>query len=194
VLGGLLTYFWYVYLSSVMMYAINSLFLVYVAIIALTPIAFFMNLKQIDVGTLPARFSARLPRRFFIGYSILVAATLVVLWTGRIASVLRTGLLPEEYAGMVTLGSQALDLGVLVPLALSAAVLLAKKSPWGYFLISVSLTVGLMMFIAIPAWITVPLIQDGKTNLAEAVPFFTVSLVGIAAAVILYLNVKQSRI
>lgn len=192
ILAGLLVYFWYVYLSSVMMYAMSVLFPVYVVIIALAPVAFFMTLWKIDVPSLPTQFSSRFPRRFFVGYSILVSAMLIILWTGRIAAVLRTGLLPEEYAGMATLGSQALDLGVIVPLVLSAAVLLIRKSSWGYFLISVSMTVGLMMFIAIPSWIVVPLVQDGKTSLIEAVPLFTVSLVGIAAAAILFLSVRKA--
>jgi hypothetical protein len=55
----------------------------------------------------------------------------------------------------------------------------------------VTVTIGFMMFIAIPSWIVVPLMQDGKTNLLEAIPFFIVSLAGIALAIIYYARVQE---
>jgi hypothetical protein len=192
-LGGLLAYFWYVYLGASLMYAFNSLFLVYIAIFALCSVAFFQNLAQIDVERLIAHFGAGFPHRTFIIYSSVIAALLVVLWVGRIVQVMQTGLFPKEYAGIHTLGSQALDLGLLVPLAISTAVLLGKRSDWGYYLASVTITIGFMMFITIPAWIVVPLIQDGKTNLLQAVPFFIASVIGIALAIIYYARVREAE-
>jgi hypothetical protein len=190
-LGGLLAYFWYVYLGASLMYAFNGFFLVYIAIFALCSVAFFQNLAQIDTERLIAHFGAGFPHRTFIIYSSLIAGLLIVLWVGRVVQVMQTGLLPKEYAGMHTLGSQALDLGLLVPLAISTAVLLGKRSDWGYYLSSVTITIGFMMFISISAWIVVPLMQDGKTNLLEAIPFFIVSAVGIVLAIIYYARVQE---
>jgi hypothetical protein len=78
----------------------------------------------------------------FMIYGFAMSALLAVLWIGRAVGVMQTGRFPEEYAGISTLASQALDLGVLVPLAASAAVLLWKRSPWGYFLASVTITIS----------------------------------------------------
>lgn len=189
-LGGLLAYFFYVYLSCVMMYAFNNLFLVYVAIFALSMVAFALNADRIGIEKLPTRMRQRFPRRLFIGYALALALALIVLWLGRIVPIMRTGLLRAEYAGLHTVGSQALDLGLLVLLAVATAQLLIKRSAWGYYLCSVAMALGLMMFISIPAWITVPLIQDGKTNLFEAIPFFILSLAGIALAAVFSLNVQ----
>jgi hypothetical protein len=189
--GGLLAYFFYVYLGSAMMYALNAFFFVYVAIFALCIVGFVMNVQGIALSQLPSQFGPRFPRRLFIGFAIVLASALVVLWVGRVVSVVRTGLMPVEYAGLNTLGSQALDLGLVVPLALGSAVLLWSKSPWGYLLCSAAMTFGLMMFLSILAWVVVPLIQDGKTNLLEAIPFFAFSVVGIALAAVFYLNVKR---
>jgi hypothetical protein len=192
-LGGLLAYFFYVYLSCAMMYAFNNFFLVYISIFSLSMIAFVFNSRHIDVPGLPSRMGPRFPRRLFIGYSSVLGLTLVVLWLARIIPMMRTGQFPEDLAGLHTLGSQALDLGLLVPMAISTAVLLWKKSAWGYFLLSMSMAVGLMMFISIPSWITVPLIQDGKTNLFEAIPFFVLSLIGIGLAAVFFINVRGKR-
>jgi hypothetical protein len=192
-LGGLLAYYWYVFLGTVMMNAFNNLFLVYVAILPLTMVAFVLNINQVDLQRLPARFSARFPRRAFIGFFFLLAFVLVGLWLSRVLQVMKTGLLPAEYAGMLTLGSQALDLGLVVPLAVAAGVLLIRESTWGYVLASVCMPFGLMMFISIPLWATVPLIQDGQTNMAEAIPFYSVSAIGIALALVFFLSVQNFR-
>jgi len=186
-LGGMLAYFWYVYLGTALMNAFNDLFLVYVGIVALCAVAFVQNAARIDVDRVRAACADRFPRRILIGYSLGIAAVLVGLWTSRVAAVMRTGMFPPEYAGINTLGSQALDLGLLVPLALSTAVLLGKRSPWGYYLASITVSMGFMMSVTIPCWIVVPLVQDGQARMGEAVPFFVVSLVGITVAV-LYLS------
>lgn len=192
-LGGLLAYFWYVYLSCAMMYAFNNFFLVYVAILALTSIAFVQNFSAIDIDKLPELFGDRFPRRLFIGYSAAVGAFLIILWLARILQIMRTGRFPQELAGLQTLGSQALDLGLLAPLAFATTTFLHRRSPWGHYLASLMITFGMMMFVAIPAWITVPLIQDGKANLFEAIPFFLLSVAGIALALTFYTRIQSKR-
>src|SRR6266536_4959367 len=65
-LGGMLFYFFYVYMQYAVMIAFNPLFLVYVTIFALSAVAFFLNLRGVDVAHLPEHFSARFPRWLFI--------------------------------------------------------------------------------------------------------------------------------
>jgi len=189
-MGGLLAYFWYVYLGSVVMYAFNRFFLVYIAIFSLSMVAFVLNFQHVKVPELPPRMGRKFPRRLFIAYSTGLGVVLTFLWLVRLVPIMFSGQFPEEFAGLLTFGSQALDLGFIVPLVLATAALLAKKSPWGFYLASVAMPVGLMMFISIPAWITVPLVHDGKTNILEAIPFFAISLLGLVLAAIFYLNVN----
>lgn len=188
-LGGLLFYFCYVYAMAMTGNSFNPLFLVYVLIVALTSVAFFINLNSIDVKHLPDQMSARFPRRLFIGFTFVVSAVLIILWVGRIIPIMVNDRFPPEIAGLNTLPSQAFDLGMVVPVMLSSGVFLWRRSPWGYLLAGVSITHGLMMCITLPAFIVVPLIQDGKTNLVEAIPFSVVSLFGLHLVAQFYRNV-----
>jgi len=192
-LGGLLFYFFYVYLMYATMMAFNPLFLVYVGIFALSLVAFFLNLSLIDVAGLPLRFSPRFPRTAFVVFSLLLSVALLLLWIGRIVPIMITGRLPEELAGVATLETQALDLGLIVPLALCSAIGLWRRAAWGYYLTSVAITFGFMMFITIPAWIVVPLIRDGQFNLVEGVPFFILCLAGLVLVVLFYRNVAGQK-
>ena len=193
-LGGLLSYFWYVYLMYAMMMSFNNLFLVYVSIFSLSMVAFVLNIRHIKVSRLPEQVSTRFPRRLFIGYSIALSAALVFLWLGRIIPIMVTGRFPDELAGLTTLETQALDLGLVVPLALSSGILLWRRSPWGYYLSSVAITFGFMMCITIPAWIVVPLLQDGKVNFVEASPFLLLCLLGLALAALFYASVREKMV
>jgi len=113
-LTGMLSYFFYVYLMYATMMAFNPLFLVYVAIFALSIVGLAINLSRIDVASLPQRFAARFPIRIFSGYMVLLAVMLIVLWVGRIIPMSLSNKLSPEPAGISTLESQALDLGLIV--------------------------------------------------------------------------------
>ncbi len=192
-LGGFLFYFCYVYGTAMTGNAFNPLFLVYILIFALTGVAFFINLIGIDVKSLPGHVAGRFPRRLFIGFEFVAGAVLTVLWVGRIVSVMISNRFPDGYAGLSTLTSQAFDLGMIVPLAFAAGILLWWRSPWGYLLASVSLTHGLMMSVALPAFIVVPLIQDGKTTLVEAIPFSLMSLMGLVLVGVFYRCLQEKQ-
>lgn len=179
ILTGLAAYFFYVYLQYATMLTLNPLFLVYVAIFALSAVLFCVSLARIDVARLPEHITARFPRRLFIGFSFVLSGALVFLWTSRVMSIMQAGRYPDAIAGMTALVSQAVDLGMVVPLAIGAGVLLLRRSPWGYLLAAVVLIFGLMMFITIPSWIVVPLVQDGAIDTVEALPFILLSLFGI---------------
>ncbi len=185
-LAGLLSYFFYVYLMYATMMAFNRMFLVYVAIFALCAVAFPLNLLGVDISSLPDRVSARFPRRIFAVYMIVLAAMLTALWLRLVVPMTITNVLPPELSGMSTLESQALDLGLIVPLSLVAGILLLRRSRWGYLLAGVGITHGFMMFLAIPTWIVVPLIQNGSLSPVEASPFLLLCLVGLFLAVWFY--------
>jgi len=193
-LGGMLAYFFYVYLMYATMMAFNPLFLVYVAVFALSLVGFFLNMSRIDVAGLPACFSPRFPRSVFIVFSLVLSVALLLLWIARIVPIMMSGQFPEELAGITTLETQALDLGLIVPLALCSAILLWRRSPWGYLLTSVAITFGFMMFVTIPAWIVVPLIRDGQVNLIEGIPFALLCLIGLVLVVLFYRGVVKQKV
>lgn len=190
-LGGVLFYFFYKYLMYAVMVAFNPLFLVYVGIFALSAVAFFLNLRGIEIARLPEHIAARFPRRLFIGFALVMSAALVVLWLGRIVPYTIAGRFPDELAGMTTLATQAFDLGMVVPLLLATAILLWRHSAWGYFVGAVSMTFGFIMSVTLPAWIIVPLLQSGQLNLVESAPFTLLCLVGLYVAGRFFWSVRE---
>ncbi len=193
-LGGMLFYFFYKYMMYAVMLSFNPLFLVYVAIFALSAVAFFLNLGGIKVSSLPTHISANFPRWLFIIFTLVMSAALIVLWSGRIIPYTIAGRFPDELAGLTTLVTQAFDLGIVVPLLLSTAILLWRRSIWGYFLGGISLTFGFVMCITLPAWIVVPLIQVGQMNLVEAVPFLLLCLIGLFVAGRFFWSIQEKEI
>lgn len=191
-LTGLLFYFFYVYMMYAVMIAFNPLFPLYIVIFALSLVTFIMLLLRFDLTTLRAHISDRFPRQLFIGYSFGVGVALILLWSRLIVSVISAGRFPAELAGITTLETQAFDLGLLVPLAFATGITLRRRSPLGYLLAGILITHGIMMFITIPTWIAVPLIQDGRINLIEATPFLLLCLIGIYLAVTYYRNVRET--
>lgn len=193
-LGGLLFYFVYVYLQAATGDAFNPLFLVYVTIFALAAVAFFLNLQGMEVSGLPAHFSEHFPRWLFISLTLVIGLALMVLWVGgRIIPYTLAGRFPDEDAGMTTLVTQAFDLGMLVPLLLSTAILLWRRSAWGYLLTGISMTVGFLMCVTIPAFIAVPLLQAGQLTLLEAALIVLVCLIGLYGAVRFFWSVREEE-
>lgn len=192
-LSGLLFYFFYVYLQYATMVAFNPLFLVYVAIFALSAIAFFVNLQGMDVSRLPTQISERFPRRLFIGFTFVFGIALILLWVRLIVSIMIANQFPSNIAGMNTLQTQALDLGLVVPLSLSTGILLWRRWAWGYLLAGITLTFGFMMMITIPTWIATSLIQNAQIDLIEASPFLILCLVGLYLVGKFYWNVQEER-
>jgi hypothetical protein len=192
-LAGLLFYFFYVYLMIMTLDSFNFLFLVYVAIFALSAVGFFMNLQRIDVARLPQQVSKQFPGAWIAGFSFTFSAVLLLLWLGRILPLMSSGQFPAELAGLTTMTTQGFDLGMLVPLGISNGVLLLRRSPLAYLLSGVLLSFGLLMFITLPAWIVVPLIQDGSVNLIEASPFMILCLIGMAFFGLFFRSVQAEK-
>jgi hypothetical protein len=112
---------------------------------------------------------------------------------GRIIPYTLAGRFPDEIAGMTTLQTQAFDLGLVVPLLVSTAILLWRHSAWGYLIAGISCTFGFIMCIALPAWIAVPLLQSGQINLVEAAPLTLLCLVGLYVAGRFFWSVREEE-
>jgi hypothetical protein len=117
---------------------------------------------------------------------------ILLLWARLIASIMIAGVFPPQFAGMTTLQTQALDLGLVVPLMFATGILLWRRAPWGYLLASVSF--GLMMAIVLPAWIAVPLIREGRIDPVEAVPFLAGCALGVYMAWSFFRGVSERSV
>ncbi len=112
----------------------NRLFLVYVAMLALTLWSVLAVVRRIDVGALPQRFAPGTPVRFIAGYLGVVAVLNTALWLTRvIPGTVHSG--QPEYldgTGLPTNPVFVQDLAWWLPLALVAAGWLWLRRPWGY--------------------------------------------------------------
>jgi hypothetical protein len=167
----------------------NVLFLIYVALFSLSLFAFVLMMMSFDLPGLPSHFSEKLPRGWIAGLLFFAAAFLSLAWLGRIAATFAPGAVPA-LENTTSMFIQAIDLGLIVPLCILSGVLLLRRKPWGYLLVSVGLTRFLTLGVAVSlmglnkARIGVPV------GVGELVIFPSMALAGVVMTVILLNHVR----
>ncbi len=172
---GLLGYLFYQYLMYAMYWALGPLFPVFIALFAASATAIVWIISIIDVPNLPARFTGRFPRKGMAIFSAAVALLLIGMWSQRIAAAL-TGGVDGVLLGATTLSVQALDLGIIVPIAIATAVLLWRGRPWGYLLAAALAVKGVTMAGAICAMLVVAALVEGSLEVGGFSVFALVAL------------------
>lgn len=186
---GLLGYFFYQYLMYAMYWAFGPLFPLFIMLYASSAAAIVWIVSTIDVESLPEAFSERFPRRSMAVSSLLVALLLVGMWSQRIAGAL-SGEIDGVLLGTTTLAVQALDLGILVPIAVLTAVLLLRSRPWGYLLAAGLAVKGVTMAAAICAMLVVAALVEGSL---EAGSFAIFALIAIAFGILAFKMFRSVR-
>jgi hypothetical protein len=190
---GTLGFFLYTYTSMATNTMFNALFLAYTALMSLSLYAFILSMMEIDVASLPAAFSPRLPRGWIAGLLFAVGGFLTLAWLGRLIPPTLQGQAPETLQNLTTMVIQAMDLGLVAPLAVLAAVLLLRKNAWGYLLSSVALLKGLTMSIAVST-MGLNQLRLGTTNEAAIVAIFGgLALANLIMVYILLKNLEVKR-
>ncbi len=138
---GTLLYFTYTYLMASVGLAYNELFLLYVAIYGLSLGLLIVGLTHMRPDDIVWRFSYRFPRKAIAVFLIVLATSVAFMWLAPIVKSLIDGTPPPQLSEAVTqsLVVQALDLGIIVPLACVAGVLLLDGAPVGYLLAGMTL-------------------------------------------------------
>jgi hypothetical protein len=93
-------------------------------------------MMSFDLASLPQHFSTRLPRGWIAALLFIVGAFLTVAWLGKIINPALNGTTPA-LENTTTFVIQAMDLSLIVPLAVLSGILLLRHSAWGYLLTSV---------------------------------------------------------
>ena len=189
-LTGTLAFFLYTYMSMSMLTAYNALFLVYVTLFGLGLYAFILAMLSFDLADLPRHFSERLPRGWIAGVLFAVGGFLTLAWLGRIATPLLQHATPA-LENTTTLVIQAMDLVLIAPLAILAAILLLRRRPWGYLLASVAVLKGLTMALAVSAMGINMALQGVPDSLGVLIPFLVLTLLILIMAVLLLKNVNE---
>jgi hypothetical protein len=146
--ASLVAYLAYTYAYYLFGTGFNDLFLLHAAVFASGVAALVLSLVAIDVEAVAGRFSARTRVRTIAGVLGVLAVALGGMWVYFAADYAVSGDLPAgsqlvETDTIVHLGI-ALDLTLLVPLYAAAAVLIWRRTPWGYLLAAVAVFAGLL--------------------------------------------------
>lgn len=191
-LTGTLGFFLYTYMSMAMLTAYNALFLVYVALFSLSLFAFILSMMAFDLTDLPRHFSPHLPHGWIAGLMFFVAGFLLLAWLGRIVPPLLQDQTPV-LENTTTLVIQAMDLGLIVPLALLSGIQLLRRSPWGYLLASVSMMKFLTMGLAVSTMSINMTMRGVGDGFGIMIPFVTITLVNLLMAVLLLKNIHARK-
>jgi hypothetical protein len=167
-LAGTLGFILYTYITMCFGAAYNPLFLVYVALFSLSLFALVLVMMSFDVASLPAHFSAQLPRGWIAALLFFAAGFLLLAWFGRIAATYPAGAIPA-LENTTSMFIQAMDLAIVVPLCILSGILLLRRRPWGYLLASV----GMLKFLTLGSAVSVM----GLNMLRVGVPVSAMELV-----------------
>ncbi len=189
-LTGTLGFFLYTYLSMSMLASYNSLFLIYVALFGLSLFAFILNMLSVNLAELPERFSSRLPHRWIAGLLFVVGGFLLIAWLGRIVPPLFQNQTPV-LENATTLVIQAMDLALIVPLAILSGILLLRRSAWGYLLASVFILKAVTLGLAVSAMAIIMDRAGIPDSMGHMIPFMLITLVNLVMAVVLLMNVED---
>lgn len=188
--AGILGYLVYQYLMYAVFWALGPLFPAFIVLYPLSFIAIVWIVTTLDVATLPARFSERFPRKSIAIFSGVMGLQLIAMWVPRIATGLSGDLAGAGLMGTPTLAVQALDLGIIVPLALATAVFAWQRKPVGYLLAAVFSVKGVTMAGAIVAMLVSAWIVEGTLEVA---PFALFSLATAVAGTIAFFIFRSIR-
>ncbi len=134
-LSSVLGYLLYVYASMALgTVAYNGLFLVYVALFSGTLFALVLAVRSIDRFRLEQSLSSAMPARWPGRFMIFAGLVTLFVWLSEPVSHLLGGDLPSHLDLSSTLVTHALDIAIIVPLALLSGVLLGRGAALGYLI------------------------------------------------------------
>lgn len=134
-LAGTLGYFLVTYLFFTVMGMYSIMFLGYVILAGASFFAFILTIVSFDTNQLPQLFTPATPVRTTGSFLICISFAIAMLWFSIIVPPLLDGsIIPVQAEHYTTLVVQGLDLAILLPSAMVAAVLFIRKKPFGFLL------------------------------------------------------------
>lgn len=168
---GVLAYVFYQYLMYAVGWSFGPLFVPFIVLFASSLVAMVWIVSTIDISTIRGRFTDRFPARTMAAACWLIASILIGMWSPRIIAGYTGDLGKASFMGMPTLTVQALDLGLIVPLAIATGVLVWRRRPWGYLLAPVLAVKGVTMAGAICAMLLSAWNVEGRLEAAPLALF-----------------------
>jgi hypothetical protein len=168
-LTGVLSFFTYYYVSMVFATSQNRAFPVYVAAASVAGFALVTAARGLDAGRLGALLPGRPGRAALTSYLVAVAAALTAAWAPGMAATALGGDVAATVGPYTSATTEALDLGLVVPTVVVAAVLLQRRRPAGRLLALVVLVLNCCIGVALLAQGAAQLWYDVPLTVAEIV-------------------------
>ena len=193
-LASVLAYFLYNPASLAFGAAYNSLLLVYIASVPASLFAFVLAFRSIDLPTLAAHSSAKLPHRW-IAVFLFVAGLSLMIWIVDIVGALVEGTVPATLGPYHTEATYTLDLGIILPTAFLAGILVWRRNPLGTLLACITITLELTVGLVV-AGQTVMQVLDGillssGEYAVYVMPFVLMSLIASGLLTSIFRNLSE---
>jgi hypothetical protein len=190
---GVLDYALYNYAFYLLGAAFNAFFLLYAVLLGLAIFALLFGLIHLDVNRMREAARDRMPVKWIGGYFLFVALGLSAVYLIQSIRFIFTGDLPAivTMTGHPTSVVFALDLTLLVPWLVLAAIWLIKRQPWGYILTGILSVKGPIYTLILTASSFVAL-NAGIASAADEIPLWaTLTLLGGIASTVFYVNIQE---
>ena len=191
-LTGTLGFFLYTYMSMSMLTAYNSFFLLYVTLFGSSLYAFILSMLSFDLTDLPRHFSPNLPHGWIAGVLFAMGGFLFLAWMGRIIPPLLQNITPA-LENTTTLVIQAMDLVLIMPLAILSGILLLQRTAWGYLLASITVLKGLTMTLAVSTMGINMALNGVSDSIVILVIFLILTFLNLISAILLLKNVNDGQ-
>jgi hypothetical protein len=186
---GTVFFFLYTYASMSFLTAYNQLFLAYVAIFSLSLYAFAYSVLTLDVNQIKQSL-AHAPVKVTAAFMYFICIAVGLMWLAMIVPSLLKGERPAALETYTTLVIQALDLGVIVPLAAITGTLLLKREAWGYTLASLVLIKGLTLGTGILSMVLFMALNGVEVVIPQVIMFIVLTVCALALSIVFYGKMK----
>lgn len=186
-LTGTVGYFLYTYTSYSFLTMYNKFFLLYVALMSLSFFCFIINITSNELKELEKHFRQEFPKKYIGISTIIIGIFIGILWLGTILPSI--GKATAELEHYTTLVIQAMDLGLIVPVAILSGILLLRNKSLGYLLSTVIIIKGVTLLLAIVMMIILMKISGVNVSIVEIILFPILTIVCIINSLIIFKNV-----
>lgn len=164
----------------------NRLFLVYVAMFALSLWSLISMLLQVDANRLRERFPDRTPVRWFSIYLVAASLLFAVAWMADIVPALVNHTLPNslDKTVMLTNPIEVVDLSITLPLLALAGVWIWRRRPWGYLLAGVLTVMLTVETLGVAVDQTFGHRSDPTQSLAAVPLMVALTVIGLVVSVV----------
>ena len=168
----------------------NSLFLHYCAVLGLSLYTFLLVMNRLISLNISNYFNDHVPRRTIAGFLIFVAIMFYLLWFKDVVPAVWNNSVPATVSDYNLLVNpvHVLDISIVLPGLIVAAVLLLKKQSLGYILSTIGLVFTIILTIALIGMVIMLQVRGIGEDISLVWIF---GLLSIVSAILLFLLLKN---